>query len=66
VERPALSLLLTIHLPSSVLPRMSVIGAGVVWRGGASAPAGVYADDARSNSPARRSRNVDMKPEGAS
>jgi putative colanic acid biosynthesis acetyltransferase WcaF len=41
--------------PGSVLARMSVIGAGVVWRGGPTAAAGVYVDGARPGAPLRRS-----------
>jgi putative colanic acid biosynthesis acetyltransferase WcaF len=40
--------------PGSVLARMSVVGAGVVWRG-ASAPAGVYTSALRPDSPVRLS-----------
>src|SRR5690606_35597907 len=40
--------------PGSVLARLSVIGAGVVWRG-RTVPAGVYADGALPGAPLRRS-----------
>jgi putative colanic acid biosynthesis acetyltransferase WcaF len=40
--------------PGSVLARMSIVGAGVVWRG-ASAPADVYTAPLRPGPPARRS-----------
>jgi putative colanic acid biosynthesis acetyltransferase WcaF len=40
--------------PGSVLARLSVIGAGVVWRG-ASTPAAVYTSAAQRDAPARRS-----------
>jgi putative colanic acid biosynthesis acetyltransferase WcaF len=41
--------------PGSVLARMSVVGAGVVWRG-ATAPAGVYTSPRHApDAPARRS-----------
>ena len=40
--------------PGSVLARMSVVGAGVVWRGRA-APAGVYTSPLRPDSPVRLS-----------
>ena len=40
--------------PGSVLARMSVVGAGVVWRG-TTAPAGVYTHGLRPDAPMRRS-----------